>query len=433
MTKNDDQKKVILIVDDDDDVRVLLKDVLKDDSVKLVETACGEDALQVVNRQHVDLVVTDLKMPGMPGNELLAEIRDRFPQMPVLVITGKPTLDAAVDCMKGGAIDFLTKPFDILEFRNMVRNALMESDLQRSGDVGQFRKIKKMAGFKLNGLLGEGTSGIVFRGVKDGNTYAVKIFKFVLVTENRKLELKERFIREARFLAENSHPHIVKVYEHGISDSGIPYLVMDLINGRTLKRFIQEEKKLDREQSMDIVRQVADAIGFIHKKNIIHRDVKPENVMIVNRNGKKHVILTDFGIIREQDSNLTMAANIMGSPAYLAPEGFVTARVGFQCDIFSLGVMLYELLIGERPFKADNLFTMATVIQSELPQRPSSIKNDLTPMIDELLARALRKDVETRFRDCKQFIEFLDYARNPNTIPRPLSLPELDTPNWRNE
>jgi serine/threonine protein kinase len=429
----DDDKKYILIVDDEEPIRNLLKQVLSDQSVELLDAASGEEALAIVKRQSLDMVITDLRMPGMSGCDLLLEIHDRFPQMPVLVITGKPTLDAAVECMKGGAIDFLIKPFNITEFKEMVVTALAERDLTRSaGQMLSIERLKSIAGYTLDGLLGEGTSGVVFKAIKNDTVRALKVFKFITLTETRSLELRERFLREGNFLLETNHPHIVRVHEHGFSQSGVPYLVMDLLDGFTLKRYIKE-KRFSMEDSLEVLRQVAGAIAYIHEKGVIHRDVKPENIMVMKRDGELFAILTDFGIMRDQDSNLTVAANIMGSPAYLSPEGFISPKVGIESDVFSLGVVAYELLLGERPFKAEDLFTMASVVMTELPIRPTMIKGILPDGLEEWLARSLHKDLDVRFKDCEEMGEFLDHVRDPANVPRPEGLPPLDGPNWDDE
>lgn len=430
LAEQDPEKKYVLLVDDEDAIRLLLRDVLEDQLVEIYEAENGAVALEYIKNRRIDLVVSDLRMPGMSGVDLLSEIRKRFPSLPVLIITGKPTLDAAVDCMKSGAIDFLTKPFDILEFRDMVKAALADNERLRKEqqESRRYHNLNKIGDYEIEDVLGEGTSGVVFHAKRDDKEYALKVFKFATITELRREEMRERFTRESAFLSNISHPNIVKVHDFGFSNDGIPFLVMDYLKGRSLKSHIQAND-LTYEEKLRILRRVAVTLEFIHEQKIIHRDVKPDNLMIVA--DERRVVLTDFGIIRVPDSNLTMAANIMGSPAYLAPEGFASARVDHRCDIFSLGVVAYELLLGRRPFLAEDLFTMATIVQHELPPAPESLQPGFPEELAELLARALKKEPEKRFANCREFVLFFDYAIDPLHKPRP-ALPDSGSEtDWR--
>ncbi|MCJ8332343.1 MAG: protein kinase [Lentisphaeria bacterium] len=385
-------KKKVLLVDDESAVRMLLREVLSDCNLDIIEAENAEDALEIVNAQKVDLIVSDLMMPGKTGVDLLNEINELHPSTPVLIITGKPTVEAAVDCMKGGAVDFLTKPFDILQFKDMVEKALTTKTGDEDEVVALFHELKMLGDYKIKKVLGEGTSGIVFLAIKNDAEYALKLFKFANLADSRQEELKSRFMREADFLSQISHPNIVQLHEFGFSGDGIPYIVMEYVKGSTLKRFIGSSLSYNRK--IEIILKVASAIQDIHGHGIIHRDVKPDNVMI---DDDMTVKLTDFGIIRLPDSELTLIANIMGSPAYLAPEGFVSANVTNKSDVFSLGIMTYELILGRRPFLADDLFTMANMVQNEYPPEPKKLDSGIPDRLQLIIARMIKKSPQKRY------------------------------------
>ncbi|RMD74788.1 MAG: serine/threonine protein kinase, partial [Lentisphaerae bacterium] len=327
--------------------------------------------------------------------------------------------------------DFLTKPFDIIKFREMVFECLDKIDDDRQAqDQGPYHGLRHVADYQIIKTLGEGVSGVVFEVEKEGRHYALKVFKYTSANENRIPELRERFEREATFLQDIDHPNIIKVFEWGITSDNIPYIVMELIRGQSLKRIIQEKQPIPIPYVANLLKQLAAALQAIHERGAVHRDVKPDNILVCPDNILK---ITDFGIMRTPDSNLTMASNIMGSPAYLAPEGFVTARVDHRSDLFSLGVVAYELFTGRRPFLADNIYAVATAIQSEYPPAPSSLRPDLSADIEKLLASLLVKDPEYRFASAEllcQAFDNIERGKPLSDIPFP---PPHPAPDWLQE
>jgi eukaryotic-like serine/threonine-protein kinase len=221
-------------------------------------------------------------------------------------------------------------------------------------------------------------------------------------------EFVERFRREAEAAAGLSHPNIVSVFDRGDVD-GTYYIAMQLLEGRSLKELI--DQGLTPEQSAALIRQVLDAAGYAHRHGVVHRDLKPQNV-IVDDEGKATV--TDFGIAHAGASEITQAGSVLGTPHYLSPEQAQGQAVTAVSDLYSVGVMLYEALAGRVPFEADSAVAIAMKQVSHTPQRPSSINPVVSPALDAVVMRALEKDPGARFQSAEAFIAALDAAgRDP--------------------
>jgi len=221
-------------------------------------------------------------------------------------------------------------------------------------------------------------------------------------------EFVERFRREAEAAAGLQHPNIVAVFDRGDIE-GTYYIAMQLLEGRSLKELI--DQGLTPEQAVGLIRQVLEAAGFAHRHGVVHRDLKPQNV-IVDDEGVATV--TDFGIARAGASEITQAGSVMGTPHYLSPEQAQGQAVTAVSDLYSIGVILYEALAGQVPFEADSAVAIAMKQVSHTPQRPSSVNPNVSPALDAVTMRALEKDPGQRFQSADAFIAALDAAlRNP--------------------
>jgi serine/threonine-protein kinase len=221
-------------------------------------------------------------------------------------------------------------------------------------------------------------------------------------------EFIERFRREAEAAAGLQHPNVVAVFDRGEVD-GTYYIAMQYLEGRSLKELI--DAGLSPEQAVGLIRQVLEGARFAHRHGVVHRDLKPQNV-IVDAEGKATV--TDFGIARAGVSEITQAGAVMGTPHYLSPEQAQGFDVTAVSDLYSIGVMLYEALTGRVPFEADSAVAVAMKQVSQAPQRPSSINPQVTPALDAAVMRALEKEPGQRFQSADAFIAALDAAlRDP--------------------
>jgi beta-lactam-binding protein with PASTA domain/predicted Ser/Thr protein kinase len=219
-------------------------------------------------------------------------------------------------------------------------------------------------------------------------------------------EFVERFRREASSAAGLQHPNVVAVYDRGAWDDTF-YIAMEYLEGRTLKRLVQEEAPLAAPRAIDLTTQILKAARFAHKRGVIHRDLKPHNV-IVDAEGRAKV--TDFGIAKAGASDMTQTGSIMGTAQYLSPEQAQGHAVSAPSDLYSVGIILYEMLTGRVPFEGENAVTIALKQVGEAPVPPSAYNPDIPPALEAVVLRALEKDPARRFADADEFMVALEHA-----------------------
>ena len=211
---------------------------------------------------------------------------------------------------------------------------------------------------------------------------------------------RERFSREARVAAALAHPNIVTVYDAGEVD-GTLYLAMQYIEGSDLARMLSTDGRLKPYRAIDVCRQVGDALDAAHAQGLIHRDVKPANVLIEGRNA----YLTDFGLTKRLGgTQVTIAGDVVGTIHYVAPEQIEGREVTARSDVYSLGCVLYHCLTGRMPFERDTDVAVIYAHLSEPPPRPSRMRPDLADGFDDVIARALDKNPERRFQTCAELM-----------------------------
>jgi serine/threonine-protein kinase len=221
----------------------------------------------------------------------------------------------------------------------------------------------------------------------------------------------ERFRREAKSAAGLSHPNIVSIYDRGEAE-GTYYIAMEVIEGRSLKELILTRGALPVETAIGYAKQLLEALRFAHRHGIIHRDIKPHNVLVsadqhVKAN-EPRLKVTDFGIARHGASQMTEAGSIMGTAQYLSPEQARGAPVTAASDLYSAGVVLYEMLTGKVPFTGDSAIEIAMKHVNELPRPPSNLRSEIPPELDQIVLRALAKEPEDRYQTAEEFIEDLE-------------------------
>jgi beta-lactam-binding protein with PASTA domain len=212
-------------------------------------------------------------------------------------------------------------------------------------------------------------------------------------------EFVERFRREAKSAAGLQHPHVVGVYDRGEHD-GTYYIAMEHLPGRTLKQVVLDEAPLPQERVIDLGRQILEAAGFAHRRGVIHRDFKPHNVIVDDAWSAK---VTDFGIARAGASEMTETGSIMGTAQYLSPEQAQGHAVTAASDLYSIGVMLYELLAGRLPFEGDSAVSIALKHLSEPPPPLSQLRPDIDPGLESVVMAALAKQPEQRWQTAEEF------------------------------
>jgi beta-lactam-binding protein with PASTA domain/predicted Ser/Thr protein kinase len=237
-----------------------------------------------------------------------------------------------------------------------------------------------------------------------GREVAVKVLHHHFAEDQ---EFVERFRREASSAAGLSHPNIVAIFDRG-EWNGTYYIAMEYVAGRTLKAIVREQGALDPASAIDIVIQILRAARFAHKRGVIHRDLKPHNV-ILDEEGRARV--TDFGIARAGASDMTLTGSIMGTAQYLSPEQAQGLAVSSASDLYSVGVILYELLTGVVPFEGETAVAIAFKQVSAEPQPPSALRQGIPASLDAVVLRMLAKDPAQRYADADELIAALEHER----------------------
>ena len=274
--------------------------------------------------------------------------------------------------------------------------------------------------YRIIGELGRGAMGVVYKAQDPaiGRLIAVKSIRLGELTEESERErLRERLFREAQSAGILSHPGIVTIYDIA-EEGGLAYIFMELVNGPALDKMLKAEQTPDKETLLSILRQVATALDYAHKKGIVHRDIKPANIM-VHEDGTAKV--TDFGVAKIVSQQMTQAGTIMGTPSYMSPEQVQGGTISGRADQFSLAVIAYEVLTGEKPFTADYLPTLLFKIVREEPVAPQRLNATLSADVETVMRRALSKNPANRYDSCLEFVSKLASACNAsgNWIPLP--------------
>jgi serine/threonine-protein kinase len=221
------------------------------------------------------------------------------------------------------------------------------------------------------------------------------------------VEFVERFRREAKSAASLSHPNVVGIFDRG-EHEGTYYIAMECLSGRTLKEVIAEDAPLSQERTIDLGLQILQAAGFAHRRGVIHRDFKPHNVIVDEAD---HAKVTDFGIARAGASEMTETGSIMGTAQYLSPEQAQGHAVTATSDLYSIGVLLYEMLAGRLPFEGDSAVSIALKHLNEPPPPLSNVRPDIDPALESVVMAALAKDPAARWQSAEDFAAGLEAAR----------------------
>jgi serine/threonine protein kinase len=222
-------------------------------------------------------------------------------------------------------------------------------------------------------------------------------------------EAKARFYREAEAAGRLSHPNIVTVYDVG-EEEDVAYIAMDYLQGVNLSVYTQPDHLLPVQAVLSIGAQVADALDYAHRHNVVHRDIKPGNIIYEPKTGK--VSVTDFGIASLVDSSKTRTGTILGTPSYMSPEQIAGKKVDGRSDEFSLAVTLYQLLCGQLPFEGDSLAALMFKITNEKHTSIRRVRGDLPPCVSTILNRAMHKERDKRYDTAGEFANDLRKCRD---------------------
>src|SRR5215813_33508 len=270
--------------------------------------------------------------------------------------------------------------------------------------------------YRIDARLNEGGMGTVYRGchVLMDKTDAIKVLRPSLAADEK---IVARFSREARAASRISHPNALSVTDFGEDDDGIVFLVMEFLSGRTLKQVIRDEGPLPLKRVVDITRQVADALNAAHTQGVVHRDLKSDNIMLLDTMTGDHAKVLDFGIAKINepdgavDTSLTAPNLVIGTPQYMSPEQCSQdSEIDARSDIYSFGVILYEMLVGHVPFSGDSpTMVMMKHLQEPVPSVLEE-RSDVPASVARVVSRAMAKVRDNRYQNVAELVEDLTIA-----------------------
>jgi serine/threonine protein kinase len=281
----------------------------------------------------------------------------------------------------------------------------------------------ELGGYQIESVLGRGGMSVVYlaRHLRLKRPAALKVLSPELAEDER---FRERFIRESELAASLDHPNIVPIYEAGEA-GGVMYIAMRYVEGTDLGGLIREQGVVDLSRTVELLSPVADALDAAHAKGLVHRDVKPGNILIdpSRGSGREVVYLSDFGLTKRTTSvsGLTRSGQFMGTVDYVAPEQVQGQTVDGRTDQYSLGCVAFECLTGHPPFRKETEVAVLWAQVNEVPPAPSTIRPALPKLVDRPLARAMAKEPDHRFRSCAGFVRALG-----GSVRRPAQAPALE-------
>src|SRR5690606_38509476 len=278
---------------------------------------------------------------------------------------------------------------------------------------------QEVAGYYIEDIVGKGGMAVVYLALDPrlSRRVALKILNPVLSVDDR---FRQRFILESRTVASIEHPNIIPIYEANADADGVLYIAMRYVDGLDLRRFIYDRGPLPLDQGTRIFAQVAAALDAAHAHDLIHRDVKPANILLAG----DHVYLTDFGITKHRTSisGLTQTDQFIGTPRYMSPEQINKEHIDGRADQYALACVVYEGLSGRLPFQRDNDIALLWAHLAEQPVPLTQLRPELPPEVDGVMMRALAKVPDQRYPSCAAFIEALHGAITGTPPARPGSL-----------
>jgi len=266
--------------------------------------------------------------------------------------------------------------------------------------------------------LGRGDMGIVYRAHDPliDRFVAIKTIDLQKLSEIDKEEYKARFYQEAKAAGRLNHPNIITIHDLG-RKGDIAYIAMELMEGPELQSIVTENQSLTIGEKLDVAFQVAEGLAYAHEQGVVHRDIKPSNIMVLRGN---HVKIADFGIARMESALwLTQTGKNVGTPLYMSPEQIQSHPIDARTDIFSFGVVLYQMLTGRLPFSGDNINSVWYQIVNEEPKKPSLINPEVPEMLDRIVAKCLAKKPEDRYLNANELAADLHSCRRMSSLAHP--------------
>lgn len=408
----------IVLADDHAMVRGGLRRVLdsQGDLSVVAEAADVEAALRHTRDRQPRVVVLDLHMPGVPTLDAIPQFCEAAPGCAVLVLTMESEPSSVRKALSAGARGYVLKEAAEAELVRAVR-AVVEGRTYLDPSLGarlatmapqvssalagvygagaELAVGSRFAGHRIDAMLGRGGMGVVFRAtdLMLDRTVALKLIGPHAAGSH---DFRARFERECRLAAAIDHPHAVEIFHAG-DEGGVLYLTMRYVDGVDLHKLLRSEGRLDPPRAVGLLAQIASALDEAHRLGMVHRDVKPANVLIKRQSRRDHAFLTDFGLTKlTLEESVTRTAAPLGTVDYVAPEQARGSVVDGRADVYSLGCVLFQMLTGDVVFDRDSDLDKLWAHVHEPPPSLLSVRPDLPRELGEVLDRALAKDPAER-------------------------------------
>lgn len=436
----------VLVVDDEQDIRTYLQTILQEEGLTVRCVPNATEALTLIRVEKPQLIILDLMMPEMPGDELCRIIKSDagLKDIVVFILTSKGDLETKLACFSSGAEEYLVKPIDSREltarvgrFIRLIDELKMPTALPSSEAISKtkiavdgatsppksdpdvpslalsdysFLNFQSSYGvYRVESLVGKGGMGQVFKA-KDEQLDRHVAVKVLAAKLSRSPEFVERFRREAKVLASINHPGIASIYSFS-EQKGEHYFAMQWCSGGSVSDLVRKKGRVEPMTGVDIIYQCAQALNAASKKGIVHRDIKPSNLMF---DENQLIKIVDFGLAYAEQisTNLTQGGEFLGTPSYMAPEQAKSPSVDHRADIYSLGITFYHMLYSKLPFQATSPIEMVIKHTSHPFPEYDSLDGKLPKSVYRIIEKMTQKEPAKRYQDYSSLIQDLESVRN---------------------
>lgn len=372
----------ILAIEDELSYHEIYSQVLSSKGYRFRSAFSGAEGLQSIATNKPDLLFLDMELPDMTGLEILNKLKEIDSELPVIAISGVSSLQNDPEIICSSQLHrYFVKPAPMALLTTVVDNILAH----KASDLMETQKLKNK--FIITECLGKGAMGEVYRGVQGDRTIVVKMLSKKALEEESN---HQRFIREANLIKEIDHPNVIEIYEI-VNVDGIPCILMENFSGGvSLDKYLKTKGGvIEVKETLEIILQTASGMAAAHREGVIHRDLKPSNLLYCPSEGLLKVI--DFGAAKQVDDEqkLTMEGAIIGTPYYMSPEQCSNRQLDHRTDIYSLGVIFYQLIVGRIPFQKSSVIeTLGAHLYSSLSWPVGvEVQDDIRIVIEKMMVK----------------------------------------------